>query len=535
MSVPTVLIHGYSSEGKTSDTAAYTRQQLAGLYGSLPDDLAARGFTTVPVNLSRYVSLDDGVDVDDLSLALQRALTQDYPALLSGGFNAIIHSTGALVSRNWIRRHTTPNGKCPLQRLIHLAGANLGSGWASVGSTQFAKFARLIQGTQRGLAVLNDLELASDWAIDLHTHFLQPGHDMLNDYGVMEFNLVGSQVPPEYLPIPVRYGKEDGCDGVVRVSASNLNFNYIKIGPTMSAQDLDWDQAVNYAKTALKPTGTNALKQEIFDNGFYELRFDARPGSPPVGSEVEEYKAADLKCGGAGTVASRPQIPFAIPYGTCHSDMAGKTGIVSGSQNREAVLPLIGQALGATRASYPGMVSIFQSATDATYATVKTGQHDQGLLQRLATAVKNLLDNPKAQYDPHSQLVFRIRDHLGQPVSDYSIFFNSFGAGGAPTQLINGLFEDQHKNDNTPNTMNFYVRTETYDSTSNDWISQLTPINGVSLEIDAIDHATQRVLYLPLRMAIGADDLAQWIQPHRTTIVDVQLIRLPAKVTFIIR
>ena len=175
--LPVVLIHGYSSEGQTNDNAEIRRESVQKIYGRLVDDLEAMGVEVISINLARYLSLDDGITLEDLAWSMQRALLAHPAKPLDTGFNAIIHSTGALVSRNWIRRHTKP-GHCALKRLIHLAGANHGSGWAHVGTSQVARFARLTQGTQRGLAVLKGLELGSGWAIDLHTFFVEPGQDM---------------------------------------------------------------------------------------------------------------------------------------------------------------------------------------------------------------------------------------------------------------------------------------------------------------------------------------------------------------------
>src|SRR5688500_3397563 len=105
MALPVVLIHGYSTEGKTSDSGSYAPESISKLYGRLPADLRRAGADIVPVNVGRYVSLDDGVDLDDLSLSFDRVLRSSFPGLLDTGFNVIIHSTGALVARNWIRRH----------------------------------------------------------------------------------------------------------------------------------------------------------------------------------------------------------------------------------------------------------------------------------------------------------------------------------------------------------------------------------------------------------------------------------------------
>src|SRR5688572_16630675 len=95
---PIILIHGYSAESAGFER----REELAGMYGSLIADLQALPF--VPpieaINLSRYVSLDDRVDLEDITLALDRVLRVEHPHLLADGFNANIHSTGALVMRN---------------------------------------------------------------------------------------------------------------------------------------------------------------------------------------------------------------------------------------------------------------------------------------------------------------------------------------------------------------------------------------------------------------------------------------------------
>ena len=221
---PIVLIHGYSAEGE--DGAA----NIPKIYGSLPQSLkqiyGRKG--VVEINLSRYISLEDGVTIDDISRALDRALHQDFPHLLQGRFHVIIHSTGALVIRNWLRRFSPKPS--PMQNLIYLAGANFGSGWAHIGKGQVAKWGRFVfqHGTERGVRVLHALELGSDWTIELHRHFLQAGNLPTVDYGVYESVIIGSQADVKWFTVPIRYAKEDGSDGVVRVAAGNVNWNYLR-------------------------------------------------------------------------------------------------------------------------------------------------------------------------------------------------------------------------------------------------------------------------------------------------------------------
>ena len=106
--LPIVLIHGYSSEG--ADTTA------AAIYGDLPKRLrlAFGDDAVMEVNLSRWISLSDGVSIDDISFAMNRALKSTrLQSLLSTGFNAIIHSTGALVVRNWVKSYGRKPGDVP--------------------------------------------------------------------------------------------------------------------------------------------------------------------------------------------------------------------------------------------------------------------------------------------------------------------------------------------------------------------------------------------------------------------------------------
>src|ERR1035441_10566592 len=86
---PIVLIHGYSAESKDMTPAA-----IASIYGSLPKSLKQiyGGNAVVEIDLSRYISLEDGITVDDISRALDRALKTDFVKLLQGRFHVIIRS-----------------------------------------------------------------------------------------------------------------------------------------------------------------------------------------------------------------------------------------------------------------------------------------------------------------------------------------------------------------------------------------------------------------------------------------------------------
>ena len=65
---------------------------------------------------------------------------------------------------------------------------------------------------------------------------------MLEDYKVQEFIIIGTQADPDWFEFPIRYAHEDGSDGVVRVAAGNLNFNYLVVTPNESAALLPWPE-----------------------------------------------------------------------------------------------------------------------------------------------------------------------------------------------------------------------------------------------------------------------------------------------------
>jgi hypothetical protein len=53
-----------------------------------------------------------------------------------------------------------------------------------------------------------------------------------------------------------------------------------------------------------------------------------------------------------------------------------------------------------------------------------------------------------------------------------------------------------------------------------------------ALEISAVDPETQEILYLPFRLELKTEQLMEWIQGHRTTIIDIEMQRLPSPNVF---
>ena len=324
---PILLIHGYSSEGKNT--------RVEEIYGTLPAELRKTfGAANVrELNLSRWISLNDGITLDDVSLAMNRALNARFPKLLSTGFHVIIHSTGALVVRNWIRTYSLK--PCPIENLVHLAGANFGSGLAHVGKGQLARWGRLLfLHTGSGSHVLDELQFGSWKTLDLHRHYLQPNHGMFEDYQVQEFCIIGSQIPKPLRVVPIRYIKEDSSDNTVRTSAGNLNFNYVSVTP--------------------KPHTFKLTLKDLAE--LVEQRLDDK-----------RVSGSNYKVNLSQLSTARQEVPFAIAYETAH--FGKDIGIVSGSKNRNSVMPLIKTALETPHnvAAYARTAERFKGATAKTF------------------------------------------------------------------------------------------------------------------------------------------------------------------------
>ncbi len=476
---PILLIHGYSSEG--------SKNPVEEIYGTLPDDLkqAFGSNKVLALNLSRWISLSDGVAIDDISFAMDRALHARHPKLLTDGFHVVIHSTGALVVRNWIKNHCEP-GKCPVENIVHLAGAHFGSGLAHIGSGQFARWARLLAfHTRSGVQVLDELKFGSWKSIDLALYFRQPGHDMFTDYGVQEFCIIGSQTPKGLRHIPVRYIKEDSSDNTVRTSAGNLNFNHVSVKPKPSAYTLP--------VARLNALYEQRLNEEALDELHYDIDF-------------------------SHTSSKQRAVPYTIVYETAH--FGADIGIVTGSKNRKAIVPLIKTALTTPydEKAYASVAKKFETNRLQTFS-------------RVSRLSGNLLEwNVQKQYEGHAQLIFRIRDQFGNGVRDFDIMFRS---GGSKGEKLGNMIEDRRTNGNHDGTITFYLRTQHFEN--DEWTERLDNLSPLKVEVTGSERQSDEIKYIPLQIRLTASQVRSILQSFQTTIIDIELARLPTQKVFAIK
>lgn len=473
---PILLIHGYSTEG----------DQKSGekIYEDLPLDLSRMlDVEVTELNLSRWISLSNGVSLDDVSFAMDRALrSAKYRHLLQNGFHVVIHSTGALVVRNWLRKFSPKPS--PIMNVVQLAGANFGSGLAHIGRVQIHRWFRNASGTEIGDKVLDELEFGSWKTLDLHQYFLNSGNHMLHDYEVQEFNLIGSQTTAALRFAPIRYLKEDSSDNTVRTSASNLNFKRVRIQPTAAAREKSGETA--------RAQHENLSSGEEVSSTQYTYDIDG-----------PDYT-----------------IPFAVVYETAH--FGEDVGIVNGKKNRKRILPTVVNALKTEFDSdaYTKQVDAFRKLNDKTFRDVA----------KLKTSP--LEWNKQRQYDGHAQLVFRIRDQNGIAVEDFDINFESMGRTkksfkGSPVEL---MIEDDHVNKRDAGTITFYLRTQEFHN--GQWREKLETSPELSIQITAEELASSHVSFLPVNIRLSNQEIRQMVASFQTTVFEVEMMRIPHKKVF---
>lgn len=479
MMLPILLIHGYSTDGK--DNA------VDKIYGSLPKELKQRfGRDTIKdLNLSRWISLSDGVTLDDVTYAMERALNKLFPELLDSGFHVIIHSTGALVVRNWIKKYSPKPS--PIKNLIHLAGANFGSGLSHIGQGQLSRWKnQLLQGTGVGTKILDELEFGCDKTLDLHTHFLKPSNDMLKDYRVQEFCIIGSQTLGMLRLVPIRYVKEDSSDNTVRTSAGNLNFNYIQVTPKNKASNMN----------------VKKLKSLI----------NKRLDNKTISDQSYDFNTSQL-------AHRRPSVPFSVAYETAH--FGDEIGIVSGSKNRNNVMPLVKIALSTAHneTAYQKSVERFQTSHQKTF-------------QRAAKLRSKLTEwNPQEQYEGHAQLIFRIKDQFGNGVEHFDVMFKTGKTKGKQIRLEK-LIEDHHGNKKSDGIITFYLRTQKFNEKTKEFDEILNSIAPVDIEVTGHEPDSKDIEFVPLNIQLEPKHVTGILQSFRTTIIDVELVRLPTDKVF---
>ena len=234
---PIVILHGWSDVSNSfQPLARLLHRRLSGRQVSF-------------LHLADYISMEDEVRFDDIVSSMTKAWADHRLPTAPGSVDAIVHSTGGLVIRDWLQRNYPP-GYAPIKHLVMLAPANFGSPLAHKGRSLLG---RLWKGFivkrpkggafQTGTHILKGLELASPYTWQLAER------DRFGDYGnaygpgnILCTVLVGQHAKSASNAV----ADEDGWDGVVRVSTANLDCARLEIvfptdpdigGPRITAEE----------------------------------------------------------------------------------------------------------------------------------------------------------------------------------------------------------------------------------------------------------------------------------------------------------
>ena len=122
---PLVILHGWSDRSATFKPLAHLLAAKLNI-----QDVSI-------ISLADYLSLEDEIRFDDIVTAMQAAWQHRELPTTPGSVDAIVHSTGGLVIRDWLQRHYQTDG-APIKNLLMLAPANFGSPLAHKGRSFIA-------------------------------------------------------------------------------------------------------------------------------------------------------------------------------------------------------------------------------------------------------------------------------------------------------------------------------------------------------------------------------------------------------------
>ncbi|GAB3737675.1 hypothetical protein GCM10028794_19850 [Silanimonas algicola] len=212
MTERTVILHGWSDE-------AGSFRALAGL---LTSDANLR---PVVIDLADWASMDDHVTYADLAEAMHRAWRHHGLPTAPRATNLIVHSTGALVAREWMTRFFSSQS-VPVKRLVMLAPANFGSSLAHKGRSFIGRAIKgWANGFETGTQILKGLELASPYTRALADKDLFAEEAWYGAGKVLATVVIGDHGYDGVRQI----ANEEGSDGTVRISTANLNCARLRV------------------------------------------------------------------------------------------------------------------------------------------------------------------------------------------------------------------------------------------------------------------------------------------------------------------
>lgn len=221
MSLPVVLLHGYSDKGKS-----FERWQSA---------LAAAGYDVTQIHTCNYETLTNEASLQDIAEGFDRALRIRAGLDADEPFDAIVHSTGMLVIRAWLAAYASRRSR--LKHLVALAPASFGSPLAHKGRSWLGA---IFKGNKElgsdfleaGNRVLDALELGSRFTWDLAHRDLLGEKPCFGPDGDTPYVFIfcGTE---DYSGLQGLLVNEPGTDGTVRWAGCPLNTRKITVDLTV--------------------------------------------------------------------------------------------------------------------------------------------------------------------------------------------------------------------------------------------------------------------------------------------------------------
>jgi len=217
---PIVLLHGYSDHARSFQR---WREVLQGA-----------GYDARSIHVGDYVSQSNEITIKDIAEGFDRALREEAGLNADEEFDAVVHSTGGLVIREWLATYGSRRRR--LKRLVALAPASFGSPLAHRGQSWLSS---VFKGERElgpdfmetGHRVLSGLELGSSYTWDLaHRDLL--GEEAVfdeTDNSPFPFVMIGLK---DYGRIKRLFIGDPGSDGTVRWAGAAMNARKIEIDLT---------------------------------------------------------------------------------------------------------------------------------------------------------------------------------------------------------------------------------------------------------------------------------------------------------------
>lgn len=220
--LPTLILHGWS------DTSAS--------FKPMGEFLRAQGVPVTDIFLGDYLSLFDEITPYDLGQAMGRALAAKQIPTARHSFNVVLHSTGGLVVREFLRQFCRDaQGRpqaalSPIRNILMLAPANFGSPIARLGKSMAG---RLFKGWkwdglfQTGAELLHALEVGSPYGFKLaEADLFDPAFPIFDPAHVVVTVLVGTNAFSNVLK---QIAHVNGSDGTVCVATASLNARLVAV------------------------------------------------------------------------------------------------------------------------------------------------------------------------------------------------------------------------------------------------------------------------------------------------------------------